>query len=137
MRLKIYNHLYHKRADSKTIFQCKQIKCDYFTELEPDLDVFQIWHEFGSYFVKMVKLNEFKDFLPMNLAYRSEVHKQVLLLSTNYVSGKCYSFHFILKELKCYYCVKKSLQLFLKSSYLPCSIPMTYFYCFTLDIQRV
>lgn len=69
LRLKIYDHLYRKRVEAKAISQCTQIKCDYFTELEPDLDVFQIWHELSSYFVKIVKLNEFKDFLPVNLAY--------------------------------------------------------------------
>lgn len=43
---------------------------------------FHLWHEFSPYFVKIVKLNEFKDFLPMNLAYRTEVHWQVLLLNS-------------------------------------------------------
>lgn len=70
MRLEIYDHLYQKRVESKAIFQCKQIKCDYFIELEPYLEVFQIWHEFSSCFAKIVKLNEFKDFLPMHLACR-------------------------------------------------------------------
>jgi len=87
-------------VQSKAIFQCKQIRHGYFTEFEPDIDIFQMWHEFSSYFVKIVILNDFKDFLPMTLAYRSDVHKQVLLLSTNYVFGKCYSFHFSMKGIE-------------------------------------